>query len=327
MNTRRNERGYEENFVPGRHLKLNELRAEAEAVGLSNQYLFKNNIPEYPRPEFHVTHLKHDTEQHGLRGIMEDLGFKNPGTGSLLWWSLAVGPEEITSAERRLLETSFPDQTDEQAAKQQSFLWKFASSPAFLETSRLGSYRFTFPLQEVLKAYSQQFCSGGQPVMRVFKTILYKQEVVYVVLVHSPDSDELFSGYPLLTDDPNAVCSYRDNCFIWRPEATCETHRYQLITRPDENQMEVLELSGYDTTFYVWDNVAVALHMDNNQVLTFDADQLRQNLKFCSPGYPPISRSIRFDSFEKAQEVVQRLWPDYDSPLQETSSLQEIFGA
>lgn len=137
-------------------MKLNELRVEAEAARLKNQYLLKENIPESPRPEFHVTHLKHDTKRYGLCGIREDLGFKNPGRGSLLWWSLAVGPEEITSAERRLLETSFPDRTDEQAAEQQSFLWKFASSPAFLETSRLGPYRFTFPLQELLKAYSQQ---------------------------------------------------------------------------------------------------------------------------------------------------------------------------
>ena len=82
----------------------------------------------------------------------------------------------------------------------------------------------TLPLKPLLLF---QFCSGAQPVMRVFKTILYKQEVMYAVLVHSPVSNELLSDRPLLTDDPNSVCSYRDGCFIWRPEAMCETHRWE----------------------------------------------------------------------------------------------------
>ncbi|RVE63340.1 hypothetical protein OJAV_G00135370 [Oryzias javanicus] len=104
-------------------------------------------------------------------------------------------------------------------------LKRFATSPAFSPKSRLGHFRFTFPLEEVLKAYSQQFCSGGQPVMRVYETVLYKQEIVYAVLVHSPDDQKNFSQYPLLTEDPNAVCFFREGRFFWRSEAMCETHR------------------------------------------------------------------------------------------------------
>ena len=74
----------------------------------------------------------------------------------LLWWSLSVGPDEIKSAERRLLEKTYPDQKEEQLQMQQGFLEKFTTSPAFLKTSRLGSYRFTFPLEELLEAYSKQ---------------------------------------------------------------------------------------------------------------------------------------------------------------------------
>lgn len=70
-----------------------------------------------------------------------------------------------------------------------------------------------------------QICSGEEPVMRVFRTSLYQQEVMYTVLVHSPNDDEKFSNYPLLADDPNSVCSYRDGRIIWRSEAMCETHR------------------------------------------------------------------------------------------------------
>ncbi|XP_030294320.1 uncharacterized protein LOC115594399 isoform X2 [Sparus aurata] len=232
-----------------------------KAKGLKSKYLFKENIPACPRPEFHLSHLKHDTDRDGLCGIWRDNGFKNPHGDSLVWWSLAVAPDDITSAETRLLETTYPDRTQEQVQMQQSFLGKFATSPSFSERSRLGSYRFTFPLEEVLEAYSQQFCSGAQPIMRVFKTVLYKQEVMYAVLVHSPVSDELLSDRPLLTDDPNSVCSYRDGCFVWKPEAMCETHRCELVLRPDENQMGVREVVSYPQ-FYVWDHVAIALHVD-----------------------------------------------------------------
>ncbi len=161
MNSRDNRRGHKENYVESRHLKLNDLKEEALRKRLVNNYIYKGNIPASPRPEFHVSHLKHDTDGDGLCGIRRDNGFKDPGEGFLLWWSLVVGPEEITSAEKRLLEKTYPDRTEEQAQMQQSFLEKFATSPAFIETSRLGSYRFTFPLQEVLKAYSDQVLRVG----------------------------------------------------------------------------------------------------------------------------------------------------------------------
>lgn len=302
-----NRRGHHEHVFEG-HLKLNDLKEKGQ--GLENQYLFKDNIPAYPRPEFHVSHLKHDTNQAGLRGIRDAHGF----TGSLLWWSLVVGPDEIKSVEKRLLETTYPDRTEEQAQSQQSFLTKFATSQAFSETSRLGSYRFTFPLEELLKAYSDQFCCGAQPVMRVLKTVLYKQEVMYAVLVHSPASQDLFLDYPLLTDDSNSVCTYKDGCFIWRSEAMCETHRYTLVLRHEEKQMEA-EVVLSRPQFYVWDNVAVALHVDQ-QVLKFDADRLRESLKFCSRATPAIIPPWEFDDFPVAEKVVKELWPDYPSPLE-----------
>lgn len=62
--------------------------------------------------------------------------------------------------------------------------------------------------------------------MRVFRTSLYRKEVQYAVLVHSPANQLLFSRFPLLPDDdPNTVCTYREGRFIWRSEAMCEAHR------------------------------------------------------------------------------------------------------
>ncbi|XP_008304165.1 uncharacterized protein LOC103375625 [Stegastes partitus] len=323
MEKRINMRGRDENYVNGQHLSLNDLK---QKVPLGHSYLSKKNIPEYPQPEFHVSHLKHDTDQEGLRGIRRDEGFGVPHNGSrdphggiLQWWSLAVGPEEVKAAEKRLLQQKFSDLTEDQAAMHPSFLYKFTTSPAFSEKSRLGSYRFTFPLEEVLEAYRLQFCSGDQPVMRVYETVLHRQEVQHAVLVHSPANQELFSEYPLLTDDPNAVCVYKDGRFIWRPYAISETHRYELVERPEINQMEAQKDSF--PQFYIWDNVAVALHVDK-QTLMFDADQLRKNLKFCPQGKPAFGI---FDSFEEAKNQVKLLWPDCDSPLEEECSLEQRF--
>ncbi|XP_054483238.1 uncharacterized protein LOC129116308 [Anoplopoma fimbria] len=305
MNLQRNERGHWYHEVKGEHLNLEDLKERAR--GVPNKYLFKDNIPRYPEPEFHVRHLKHDTDGNGLHGIRGDEGFRNPGEDSLLWWSLVVEPDEITAAETRLLETTYPDRTEEQAQNQGSFLRKFATSPAFMKTSRMGSYRFTFPLEEVLDAYREQFCDGEPPVMRVYSTHLYKQEVMYAVLVHSPAHNRKFSRYPLLSDDPNGVCTYKDGRFIWRSQAMSETHEYELVWRPDQNLMKGRYV--YDRPeYYVWDHVAVALHVEN-QVLKFDAGRLRENLKFCNAG-PVTLPGATFEDFKEAEETVQDLWPD-----------------
>ncbi|XP_039882971.1 uncharacterized protein LOC120730614 isoform X2 [Simochromis diagramma] len=326
MRTQRNRRGRLEHFLYCKHSRLNHLKQEVQRYGLENQYIFSEDIPAYPRPEFHVSRVKHDTERRGLCCIRVDDGFGDPHRQVLVWWSLAVGPEEIQEAETRLLEETHPNRTEEQAARQRSFLWRFASSPAFSEKSRLGSYRFTFPLQEVLTAYSEQFCSGAPPIMRVFMTSLYKQEVQYSVLVHSPANQLLFSRFPLLPDDdPDAVCAYRDGRFIWRPEAMCKTHSYELTHRPDGNHVDAQQLIR--RVFYVWDNVAVALHVENRRVLTFDADRLRQNLRFCWPDEVTArnDEEEEFDDFEDATNLVKCLWPGWRLPLEEERSLLQRY--
>lgn len=152
MEKRLNTRKVAERYKTGQHLNIEELKENCRH--LDNRYLDKDNIPDYPRPEFHVSHLKHDTASSGLEGIIRDGGFR--GNDSLLWWSLAVKPEDITAAEARFLEKTFPDRTEEQVKNQESFLGRFATSPAFSEKSRMGSYRFTLSLEQILEAYSQQ---------------------------------------------------------------------------------------------------------------------------------------------------------------------------
>lgn len=300
----KNRRGYNENIFRT-HLHLEDLKnAHAQ-----NEYLWIEDIPRYPRPEFHVTRLKHDTTRDGLRGIYDDEGFKDPYDSSLLWWSLKVGSNEINSAGTRLLKSTFPNLTEMQAQTRNGFLKKFTTSPAFMESSRLGSYRFTFPLEEVLGAYSHQFCDGARPMMRAFRTSLYKVEVMYTVLVHSPADEKSFSDYPLLDDVENPICTYKDGCIVWWPEAMCAAHNYKLVERCHEQQLEAEEVPRHRRRYYVWDHVSLALHV-GEKLLKFDANSLRENLKFCDKARPAISRNDEFDNFEKAKNLVSELWPD-----------------
>lgn len=172
-----NRRGFSYTIFEG-HLKLSALKTYAKNLG--NRYLSKENIPphphmpqyfhipRYPQPEFCISLLKHDTDQAGLQGIREDKGFKNLLNDSLAWWSLNVGHNEITSAAETPMMTN-PE--GELVEMRPDDLKKFATSPAFKESSRYGTYRFILPLEKVLQAYSQQVqcccgteCSSGMEI-------------------------------------------------------------------------------------------------------------------------------------------------------------------
>ena len=53
---------------------------------------------------------------------------------------------------------------------------------------------------------------------------------------------------------------------------------YELILRPDENQMEVRKVLSYPQ-YYVWDHVAVALHVDR-QVPLFIYDLFQSGSQY-----------------------------------------------
>ncbi|XP_014187063.1 uncharacterized protein LOC106632881 [Haplochromis burtoni] len=289
------------------------------------KYLSKSNIPLYPgpkkfSPEFHASYLKHDTHRFSLQGIKNDEGFKDPNHGSedpdglsLVWFSLAVQENEIQSAEQTLLK-----KTNMHA--EPGFLKKLASSPAFSEKSRYGSYRFTFMVQEVLKAYSEQFCSGEQPCMRVLRTSLYRQEVMYAVLVHSPDKNQRFKdSYPEVSDHPDAVCAYRDGHFIWRPQAMCETHRYELTVNGNGVKAEK---ATEPHQWYVWDHITIALLVEDGKVLKFGSDVLLQRLTFCKKDQVIVAPRC-YDSRDLAENWVKTLWGETTFELKEESSSVE----
>ncbi|XP_055022692.1 uncharacterized protein LOC129412622 [Boleophthalmus pectinirostris] len=317
-----------ETIYPAQHLSVQQLKSDPQN-GYSNYLHIK--VPSYPRPELHVAHLSHCTDQTGIFGILNDSGFRSPGYRGkrVVWFSLTVSRAELKEAEDRPMTIVHSDGTEEQYHPPTSrgttegqgdygsgVLKTFATSPAFSSSSRLGSFCFTFPLQDVLDKYSQQFCGGQKPVMRVWNTVLYKQKVMYAVLVHSPSptDQEEFCKFPELKEEPGSICAFREEPrphFLWRPQAMSETHDFELVVNRKQNSLSVEPCSWYDENgkyrlrYFVWDEVALALHV-REKVLRFEEPELKGALSFCEMGAPP--RPIAgFQSFEEAQREVP--WP------------------
>ncbi|MCI4382356.1 hypothetical protein PGIGA_G00013940 [Pangasianodon gigas] len=281
-----NPRGKQELFIRGQHVSLQRLREQMLLVNPQPpmmKYLSKE-IPPYPTPvEFWVSNVAHVTEETGFEGILESEQF-NPPESEFLWWDLKINEEEIRSAEKRYMEGKFPNEAQE-LNEQKPFLEKFTTSPLFqLEKSRFGNYRFTFPLAELMKWYKEQNCGGKEPVLRVCETITYKQEIVYTVLIHSPEDNERFREYPLL--EASEWVRYQDGKIIWKAQAICETHWYQFVSG------EVQSLNTH--LFYVWDQVSLVFHLPNHtkpcKAVKIPRERLIEALEACELDEIDLSR-------------------------------------
>ncbi|XP_048009497.1 uncharacterized protein si:ch211-197h24.8 [Megalobrama amblycephala] len=277
---RTNERDCDELFYKGKHLKLEELKQKR----ISNKYLYNKRIPSKPEDvEFKVSNLRHDTNLQGYHGIWESDGFKKPTRSDsprrdLVWWSPDISRQEITIAEEQYLN----EQEFEYEVK--PFLHRFTSSPAFLASSRMGNFRFSMPIHELLKSYKQQFCEGQKPHIRVFETVVYKQEVMYSIVIHAPHAQGLFSKYPLLRNTQDAVCEFNKDCIIWRPQAMSKTHRFFLT-----EDMEAIRIPIRDRQNYMWDNIGVAFHVPYGQIFSFSKEILSESLRLCEGAEPKLN--------------------------------------
>ncbi|XP_028845596.1 uncharacterized protein LOC114795987 isoform X2 [Denticeps clupeoides] len=307
MEQRTNRRGVTEHFVKSQHVNLQTLRKIHK-----NDYLCKdrenenclrlssenNIVPRYPAPvEFHVSKVAHVTTQTNMDGILSSSGFK--GKEGLVWWGLRIGQEEINAAQERYLETLFPNRSPEQREAQQPFLQQFTTSPAFLDSSRYGNFCFSFQLDELMKTYQEQICGGQEPRLRVHKTVVYRQEIMYSVVVHSPEVED-FNEYQELHDN-DAVCSYREGKIIWRAQAMSGTHRFRLIQNHDEQHVEAEPACPPE--YYMWDNICLVFHIPEDKTFTFSPpEMLVNNLTACHIGSEPLSPSIPYD---EAQKIVE----------------------
>lgn len=290
------------------YIAINDLKKKDELKQrhMNKTYLPKD-IPDYPSPvEFHITEVAHVTNKTSLEGIWKSEGFMGLDRDSFSWWSLKINEADIRAAEQRYLQKLFPDITKEEEKTHPPFLSKFTTSPAFKnDTSRYGNFRFTFPLTELMEAYKKQKCEGQEPVLRIYGTKLFKQEIEYVVLVHSPDLDEMFCQFPKLTDNP--WVAYDGHQIIWRAQAICETHYSQLVIRGNKAVAEDM----YIPPFYVWDHVSLVFYTED--VLTFPKRRLKASLSCCKLD-PDVGLSSgeNCPSLAEAKKCIKRL-PDDES--------------
>ncbi|KAL0151851.1 hypothetical protein M9458_052852 [Cirrhinus mrigala] len=124
-----------------------------------------------------------------------------------------------------------------------------------------------------MEAYKKQKCEGQEPVLRIYGTKLFKQEIEYVVLVHSPEFNEKFRDFPLLKSNP--LVAYDGNKIIWKAQAICETHNFQMVIRGKTAMPEPL----YSHVWYVWDQVSIVFH--TKDVLTIPKRKMKANLSCC----------------------------------------------
>lgn len=230
-----------------------------------------------------MSHLRHNTNLQGYRGICDSEGFKKPSqsdspTRDLVWWSPDISRHDITMAEDQYLNRQ------EFSNEVKPFLHKFTSSPAFLASSRMGNFRFSMSINELLKSYKQQFCADQKPIIRVFETAVYKQEVMYSIVIHAPHAQDLFSEYPLLQNSQHAVCEFRKDTIIWRPQAMSKTHRFYLSRNKQAIRIPIRARRNY-----MWDNIGVAFHVPHEQIFSFDKAILIKSLRLCEGAEPKLN--------------------------------------
>ncbi|XP_035382351.1 uncharacterized protein LOC113577912 [Electrophorus electricus] len=285
------------------HLTLSELKENYES---DHHYLWRRNILPYPESVlFTTSRVCHVTGESGFRGIIRDGGFRKPPhletEDNFLWWSLSVTKSEIAFAEKRFYRWTFEDADYNQSP----FLEKFTTSPAFQSESRYGNFRFTFPFRKLLREYAQQFCEDSAPVLRVLCTELYRQQILYTVLVH-PRHVQKYGQYPRLPYSMNSVCGYRDGYMSWLCQSPSDSYFYKLVVDNTNCQMFAKPLKGRVSC--VWDNVAVAFHMEPGTELSINRRELLDSVSVCDMTKPNLLRDpgTPLDS-DEANKILQDL--------------------
>lgn len=257
-------------------MSLSELKKDPE---LNNSYLSKRDIPLYPKPlVFYVPNVMHVTDKSGYQGIIKDGGFRiqqYEKKDNFLWFNLSLTEEEIAHAEYNFLQgIPYPHYKNQS----QGFLKDFTTSPAFQRESRYGNFCFTFSLKELLHRYACQFCHHTAPVFRVLDTQFYRKEIMYSVLVHPRHIDH-YNQYSRLPRGDEYVCGYSQGYMSWSCQAPSGAHGYEFVVNKKKGKVYGEKLK--QEIFYVWDNVAVAFHMEPEWVLRVKRQRLHKSVTTC----------------------------------------------
>ncbi|XP_028649809.1 uncharacterized protein LOC114646013 [Erpetoichthys calabaricus] len=260
--------GCKELFFPKEFKTIEELKDLDLKCHMWVKYLLKKKNPLLPKVKLTISKLIHATSKKGVTGILQNGGFKgelfneNLKCGPFSFWTGAADSQETTNQIRSWLQKN---------TKNLSMLSPeyFKTSPAFSESSLYGNYKFTLDFADVLEAYKTQCCEGKDPVFRVFGTSCFKAEIMYTVIVHSPEEFQ-FNEFPCLPNSKNAdvkICTQDNNSIFWYPESMSRVNKYNLYGYTD-----FLE-------YYVWDHLVFALHITD--YLKFPKEYLLKQLSAC----------------------------------------------
>ncbi|XP_039625579.1 uncharacterized protein LOC120539514 [Polypterus senegalus] len=281
-------RGCEESFFPEKHKPIKELR-DVESLHHMRQFYFIRN-PLLPKVKLNISKLLHATTSVGLTGILQKEGFKgelfnvNLKYGPFSFWTGAADPQDTQN------------QIDIWLQKNQKHLQTmpketFNTSPAFSESSLYGNYKFTLEFADVLEAYKSQCCEGKDPVFRVFGTSCFKAEIMYTVIVHSPDENQ-FNNFPCLTNDDDSICTQDSNVVFWRPESMSSVNIFHQDGNPEYLR------------YFVWDHLVFAFHIKD--YLKFPRQYLLEHLSGCSLHPVHVCRELNY-SMDDVNRYVNHL--------------------
>ncbi|XP_039625572.1 uncharacterized protein LOC120539513 [Polypterus senegalus] len=274
-----------------RHSHLNELRMYQWT---GSMYTYLSKTPLQAKAKLYITKLQHATTKTGLNGIIEE-GFKGfssqDSKGSHFFYCTGVPDSDDVDLKIRQWLSQYPEieQTEEN-------IKSFQNSPAFSDNSRYGNYKFTFELDDIIKAYRDQICGGKDPVFRIYGTFCYKKEIVYMVVVHSPDSIA-FDHFPYLpTDVGDRICGKDDGGIYWCPEAMSDKCLYE--------QVEGTAIIPYPfNEYFVWDHMVFAFNMSSN--MKFKLEYLYEHLTACD--LEEINLAGERETKQEAEQYIKRL--------------------
>ncbi|XP_067909497.1 uncharacterized protein [Heterodontus francisci] len=221
-----------EDFYPLKHVSHREW---GRGFTLPDSALLGINIDapkEGERTAFSITNLVHATDSNGVQGILADQCLKKANIKQIgedlkvlfSWWSVQVNQEEIEmkrkdrrdTVGKRLRQTTKEDSDQDLESLLDSLVGQYISSPAFLEKSNYGNFKFTYNVNDLIDEYKKSVCKGKEPEFSVLGTFKYDCEMMHTVAVHPP-AVKLFEKCPPL---PSEVISREGTKWIWKPEST-----------------------------------------------------------------------------------------------------------
>ncbi len=129
--------------------------------------------------------------------------------------------------------------------------------------------------------------------------MFYKQEIMYVVLIHSPKVNESFENFPQI--EKSSFVVYEGNQIVWKAQAIGDAIRFKLVLYTEHRIAEVEHVLD---RYYVWDHVSLAFHF--NDVLRFPQETLQKSITCCKLDKINLPKGRTCSSLEEAEEILSK---------------------